>query len=103
MTTRLLNSVLCSLVALVGFAQPKNFFVDGFHGGLYGHYPLDTYTQFMVDQLEAHPDWYIGLEIEQHRRDKAVSRDLIHHHTYGVVLHLSFMLNISHHILYHLL
>lgn len=44
-------------------AQQK-YFVDGFHGGVYGHYPLMTYTQFMVDQMNQHPDWYIGLEIE---------------------------------------
>lgn len=74
MITKLLNSVLCSLVALVGFAQPKNYFVDGFHGGLYGHYPLDTYTQFMVDQLDAHPDWCIGLEIEPETWDTVAVR-----------------------------
>ena len=28
------------------------FFVDGFHGGIYGHYPLDWYTQYIIDQLE---------------------------------------------------
>lgn len=41
-----------------------NYFVDGYHGGVYGHYPLYTYTQFMVDQLRQNPDWRIGLEIE---------------------------------------
>lgn len=41
-----------------------NYFVDGFHGGVYGHYPLAWYTQFMTDQLKAHPAWRIGLEIE---------------------------------------
>ena len=40
------------------------YFVDGFHGGVYGHYPLQTYTKFMSDQLDLHPDWCIGLEIE---------------------------------------
>lgn len=59
--------IIISLLAigqLTVFGQQSNYFVDGFHGGLYGHYPLDTYTQFMVDQLRSHPDWYIGLELE---------------------------------------
>lgn len=42
----------------------KTYFADGFHGGVYGHYPLDDYTQYMMDQLESHPEWCIGLEIE---------------------------------------
>ncbi len=40
------------------------WFVDGFHGGMYGHYPRETYTGFICDQLDRHPDWNIGLEIE---------------------------------------
>ena len=44
--------------------RAQNFFVDGYHGGLYGHYPLDTYTQYILEQLRDHPDWYICLEIE---------------------------------------
>lgn len=50
-------------VYTASFAQQK-YFVDGFHGGVYGHYPLATYTQFLVDQMNMHPNWYIGLEIE---------------------------------------
>lgn len=42
----------------------KTYFADGFHGGVYGHYPLDDYTQYVMDQLESHPEWCIGLEIE---------------------------------------
>ena len=45
-------------------AQDRMYFVDGFHGGVYGHYPLKTYTDYMADQLEAHPEWSICLEIE---------------------------------------
>ena len=44
-------------------AQQK-YFVDGFHGGVYGHYPIMTYTQFLVDLMNKYPDWYVGLEIE---------------------------------------
>ena len=40
-------------------AQDRMYFVDGFHGGVYGHYPLKTYTDYMADQLEAHPEWSI--------------------------------------------
>ncbi|MFS8617489.1 MAG: glycoside hydrolase family 38 C-terminal domain-containing protein [Solitalea sp.] len=44
-------------------AAPDAYFVDGYHGGIYGHYP-DWQTRFMVDQLTRHPDWKISLEIE---------------------------------------
>ena len=44
-------------------AQQK-YFVDGFHGGVYGHYPIMTYTQYLVDLMNKYPDWYVGLEIE---------------------------------------
>lgn len=40
------------------------YFVDGYHGGIYGHYPVKWKTQFIVDQLSMHPDWRICLEIE---------------------------------------
>lgn len=39
------------------------YFIDGYHGGIYGHYP-DWQTQFMVDELRKNPDWKINLEIE---------------------------------------
>ncbi len=39
------------------------FFADGYHGGIYGHYPM-WQTQFMVDKLQEYPDWKINLEIE---------------------------------------
>lgn len=40
------------------------YFVDGYHGGIYGHYPVKWKTQFIVDQLAMHPDWRICMEIE---------------------------------------
>lgn len=52
----------CGVTALIGRAD--NFFVDGYHGGIYGHYPVEWKTQFIVDQLREHPQWRIGLEIE---------------------------------------
>ncbi|MDR2951101.1 MAG: alpha-mannosidase [Prevotella sp.] len=45
------------------FSQKQAYFVDGYHGGIYGHYPMWV-TQFMVDGLTKHPEWQIGLEIE---------------------------------------
>lgn len=47
-----------------GQVPGKGYFADGFHGGVYGHYPLDTYTEYMMGQLDQHPQWRIGLEIE---------------------------------------
>lgn len=54
---------------LIGFISTyinaqQNYFVDGFHGGIYGHYPLAWKTQFIVNQLSKHPEWRICLEIE---------------------------------------
>ena len=43
---------------------PAAWFVDGFHGGMYGHYPRETYTGYICDQLDRNPEWSIGLEIE---------------------------------------
>lgn len=45
------------------FSQQKAYFVDGYHGGVYGHYPMWV-TQFIVDKLTEHPEWQLGLEIE---------------------------------------
>lgn len=39
------------------------YFIDGYHGGIFGHYPLWN-TQFYVDKLAEHPEWRISLEIE---------------------------------------
>lgn len=43
--------------------HPAAWFIDGFHGGVYGHYPAG-YTGFIVDQLKKNPGWNINLEIE---------------------------------------
>jgi alpha-mannosidase len=59
-----------SLLAGPVRAQQKAYFVDGYHGGVWGHYP-DWNTRFMVDQLKSHPDWKINIEIEPETWDKA--------------------------------
>ena len=58
--------VLCFVaISLCGVAVAQRpYFVDGYHGGIYGHYPLEWKTQFITSTLEKHPDWRISLEIE---------------------------------------
>ena len=58
--------VVCCVAILVGseaMAQ-RPYFVDGYHGGVYGHYPLEWKTRFITSTLEKYPDWRISLEIE---------------------------------------
>lgn len=50
------------------------YFVDGYHGGVYGHYPRWK-TKFIVDQLRKHPEWKINLEIEPETWDSVRSYD----------------------------
>lgn len=54
--------------------QEQAYFVDGYHGGVYGHYPLWV-TTFMLDHLEAAPSWRIGLEIEPETWDTVKVKD----------------------------
>jgi alpha-mannosidase len=54
-------AVLLTVVAQRSFAQ--HYFIDGYHGGKYGHYP-EGYTGFMTRQLQLHPNWKINLELE---------------------------------------
>jgi len=53
-----------------GVSAQQAYFIDGFHGGVYGGYP-DNFTRFMVDQLKKHPEWKINIEIEPETWDKA--------------------------------
>lgn len=57
------------------FAQ-NAYFVDGFHGGVWGHYPVG-YTSFLVEQLNQHPSWNINLEIEPETWDREIKQDVI--------------------------
>ncbi|HTN37743.1 MAG TPA: glycoside hydrolase family 38 C-terminal domain-containing protein [Arachidicoccus sp.] len=41
----------------------KAYFVDGFHGGIWGHFPY-KYASFIADQMQKNPDWKVNLEIE---------------------------------------
>lgn len=53
--------ILCS--GAISVSAQQTYFVDGFHGGVYGHYPKG-YTRFIVEQLQQYPEWKINLEIE---------------------------------------
>ena len=66
-----LMSALTSVGQVPGGAS---YFADGFHGGVYGHYPLDSYTDYMMQQLDQHPEWRIGLEIEPETWDSVKVR-----------------------------
>ncbi len=63
------------LMVTPAIAQQKTaYFIDGFHGGFWGHYP-QNYTSFIVEQLKAHPNWKINLEIEPETWDMAKVKD----------------------------
>lgn len=71
--TRIFTVLFLSSVCFSLSAQ-KAYFVDGYHGGIYGHYP-SWVTGFMVDNLAAHPEWRIGLEIEPETWDSVQRRE----------------------------
>lgn len=54
--------ILISFLPIYALAQSA-YFADGYHGGVYGHYPK-WQTQFMMDKLHEFPGWRINLEIE---------------------------------------
>ncbi|QRR01332.1 glycoside hydrolase family 38 C-terminal domain-containing protein [Dyadobacter sandarakinus] len=58
----------------IGAHAQKAYFIDGYHGGVYGHYPVG-YTQFVVDQLNQNPFWKINLEIEPETWDSVKVRE----------------------------
>jgi alpha-mannosidase len=71
-----LYTVICFmlLIATRSSAQQTAYFIDGYHGGVWGHYPVN-YTSFIVEQLKAHPNWKINLEIEPETWDMAKAKD----------------------------
>lgn len=70
--------IKCWLILLVFLsfksAAQKAYFIDGYHGGVYGHYPK-WYTQFIVDELKENPFWKINLEIEPETWDSVLVRE----------------------------
>lgn len=51
--------ILCKTI----LSAQTSYFVDGYHGGVFGHYPV-WQTSFMMEKLNEHPGWSICLEIE---------------------------------------
>lgn len=50
------------------------YFIDGYHGGIYGHYPVGQ-TAFIALKLRQNPDWRVNLEIEPESWDVVKQRD----------------------------
>lgn len=50
------------------------YFVDGFHGGIYGHYPVEWKTKFMANLISDYPEWRMCLEIEPETWDTVAVR-----------------------------
>lgn len=62
------------LVFATGVGAQQAYFIDGYHGGMYGHYP-EGQTSFIVEKLRQHPDWCVNLEIEPETWDVVKQRD----------------------------
>lgn len=63
----------------------QSYFIDGYHGGVYGHYPKG-YTRFMVEQLQRHSDWKINLEIEPETWDRERIEDPLHYNAFAEMI-----------------
>jgi len=61
---------ICIAFSSLVSAQKQAYFIDGYHGGVWGHYP-EKYTSYIVEQLQKHPEWKINLEIEPETWDRA--------------------------------
>ena len=55
----LLFSVICTWAS-----GQQAYFIDGYHGGIYGHYPIEWKTKYMTNLLSDYPEWRMCLEIE---------------------------------------
>jgi len=62
------------LIGIKGFSQ-EAYFVDGFHGGIWGHYPKG-YTEYIISQMEKNPHWKLNLEIEPETWDRVANIDI---------------------------
>jgi len=77
MNPRILIAGICLLLmSLAARAEDKPSFVDGFHGGVEGHYPRGT-TRFIVDTMRKHPEWKLCLEIEPATWQSERARDAV--------------------------
>ncbi|MBK0380818.1 glycoside hydrolase family 38 C-terminal domain-containing protein [Mucilaginibacter segetis] len=66
--------VLTGLFCLQNAKAQTAYYIDGYHGGIWGHYP-DWNTRFMADMLKKNPAWKINIELEPETWDRAQSVD----------------------------
>lgn len=70
----LLTLFFCAMsIPYLVFAQDA-YFIDGYHGGIYGHYPIGQ-TAFINNMLKQHPDWRVNMEVEPETWDAVKLRD----------------------------
>ncbi len=62
------------LIFTVAARSQTAWFADGYHGGVYGHYPM-WQVRFMLDELNENPGWKINLEIEPETWDTVNVKD----------------------------
>ncbi|MGY4537617.1 alpha-mannosidase [Mucilaginibacter sp. UYNi724] len=53
----------CALFIGTNASAQTAYYIDGYHGGIWGHYP-DWNTRFMADLLKSNPNWKINIELE---------------------------------------
>ncbi len=75
MNVNYLFLLICSTIVfcLPATAQ-EAYFIDGYHGGIYGHYP-EGQTGFINNMLKRYPGWSIALEVEPETWDAVRLRD----------------------------
>lgn len=69
---RKIRLLLALLLSAMTINAQDTYFADGMHGGVYGHYPLKTYTDYLISQLKEHPWWRLNLEIEPETWDSVM-------------------------------
>ena len=74
---------ICCLIAVsqLGLNAQKAYFIDGYHGGIYGHYPQGQ-TGFIVNMLNQYPEWNINIEVEPETWDVVLQRDPEAYHAF---------------------
>ncbi|MET3977481.1 alpha-mannosidase [Mucilaginibacter sp. UYP25] len=53
----------CALFIGTNASAQTAYYIDGYHGGIWGHYP-DWNTRFMAELLKSNPNWKINIELE---------------------------------------
>ncbi len=71
---KLLCALVISAFCFRTVSAQTAWYVDGYHGGIYGGYP-QFYTRFLVEMLNKNPDWKINLEIEPETWDDVQKND----------------------------